>query len=314
MSDLFHHLPGNPPPQNAVAGFFVSRDRRNIRYARFAATGRPLHGTVVLLHGRNEVIEKYFETIRDLQARGLGVATLDWRGQGGSDRLIRDPRRGYVRSFDDYAMDLEQFMQEIVLPDCRGPFYVLAHSTGALVALLASPNLVNRIQRMVCVAPLMAIEGLPISTAALRRLTGLLCSLGLGKRYLAGRRLEAEPFSLNKLTSDRARFERNLLLFETYPNLGLGPPTIAWAHAACIAAETVADPDFMARLRIPTLLVAAGADQVVSTRAVEDYAQRLRSGSLLTIDGARHEIMQEADAYREPFLAAFNAFVPGTGG
>jgi lysophospholipase len=89
---------------------------------------------------------------------------------------------------------------------------------------------------------------------------------------------------------------------------------VAWAHAACIAADTVGDPDFMARLRIPTLFVASGADQVVSTRAVEDYAQRLRAGSLLTIDGARHEIMQEADAYREPFLAAFSAFVPGSGG
>jgi len=59
--------------------------------------------------------------------------------------------------------------------------------------------------------------------------------------------------------------------------------------------------------------VAAGADQVVSTRAVEAYARRLRLGSLLMIDGARHEILQEADLYREQFLAAFDAFIPGTG-
>ena len=32
----------------------------------------------------------------------------------------------------------------------------------------------------------------------------------------------------------------------------------------------------------------------------------------MTIDGARHEILQEADRYREQFLAAFDAFVPGT--
>jgi lysophospholipase len=37
----------------------------------------------------------------------------------------------------------------------------------------------------------------------------------------------------------------------------------------------------------------------------------LRLSSLLTIDGARHEILQEADFYREQFLAAFDAFVPG---
>ena len=59
------------------------------------------------------------------------------------------------------------------------------------------------------------------------------------------------------------------------------------------------------------LFVAAGADAVVSTPAIDDYARQMRSGSLLTIDGARHEILQEADIYREQLLAAFDAFVPG---
>ena len=78
-----------------------------------------------------------------------------------------------------------------------------------------------------------------------------------------------------------------------------------------MAAEQVREPEFMARIGVPILVVAAGADEVVSTSAVEDYARRLRSGSLVTIDGARHEILQEADIYREQFLAAFDAFVPG---
>ncbi len=51
---------------------------------------------------------------------------------------------------------------------------------------------------------------------------------------------------------------------------------------------------------------------MVSTRAVEAYARHMRLGSLLTIDGARHEILQEADLFREQFFAAFDAFVPGT--
>ena len=131
MTDLFHATPGNPPPQNVAGGFFTTRDGKKIRYGLFAAVTRPLKGTVVLLPGRNECIEKYFETIRNLTDRGLGVATLDWRGQGGSDRLLRDPQRGYVRSFYDYTGDLEQFFEEIVLPDCRGPYYILAHSAGA---------------------------------------------------------------------------------------------------------------------------------------------------------------------------------------
>jgi lysophospholipase len=68
----------------------------------------------------------------------------------------------------------------------------------------------------------------------------------------------------------------------------------------------------MAAINVPTLVIAAGADRVVSTRAVEAYARRLRLGALLTIDGAAHEILQEADLYREQFFAAFDAFIPGT--
>jgi lysophospholipase len=68
----------------------------------------------------------------------------------------------------------------------------------------------------------------------------------------------------------------------------------------------------MARIQIPLLIIAPGTDQVVSTRAVEAYARRLRLGSLLMIDGARHEILQEADIYREQLFAAFDAFIPGS--
>lgn len=315
MTELLVDIPENPAPEWGEAGRFVARDGKSIRYARFPAQGRPLKGTVVILSGRNECIEKYFETIRDLSKRGLGVALLDWRGQGGSDRLIRDPARGYVDSFDDYVADLEQFFEEIVLPDCRGPYYMLAHSTGALIALLSAPKLFTRVRRMVLIAPLLELMDQPVSTATLRRLTALVYSLGLGSIYISGgpRPPGGHPFAGNKLTTDLGRYTRNTTLYNKAPKLAMGGPTVAWIHAACVAAERVQDSDFTARIHIPTLLVAAGADAVVSTRAVEEYARSLRSGSVVTIDGAQHEILQEADIYREQFWAAFDAFIPGEG-
>jgi lysophospholipase len=310
----FHDIPGNPSPDRTVAGFLTARDGVKLRYARFAATGRPLKGTVIILPGRNECIEKYFETIRDLNGRGLGAAIFDWRGQGGSDRLLRDPQRGYVDSFADYVRDLEQFFEEVVLPDCRGPFYVLGHSTGSVVALLAAPSMVNRVRRMVLVAPLLSLTGFPVSMQTIHRMATALYALGLGSMYMAGgpRPREAKPFATNVLTTDHGRYMRNALLYETCPELALGGPTVAWVRAACIAAEAVQDEDFIARLQIPMLFVAAGADAVVSTPAIERYVRRVKSASLLTVDGARHELLQEADIYREQLLAAFDAFVPGS--
>jgi len=312
MADLLFDSPGNPLPENAAAGTFTTRDGKRIRYALFSATGRPMRGTVILLQGRNECIEKYFETIGDLQKAGLGVATFDWRGQGGSERLLRNPRRGYVRRFAHYAADLEQFYRDIVLPDCRLPLFVLAHSTGALVALLAASALVNQVQRMVLCAPLFVISGIPFSMRGIRRLTGLLRSVGAGGMRLGGRRNDSPPaFEGNVLTSDPERFRRNAAIYENHPELSLGSPSIAWVNAACKAAAAVSDSEFLATVNIPTLFIAAGADRVVSTHAVEDCARRMRSASLLAIDGARHEILQEADVYREQMLAATKAFMLG---
>src|SRR5213078_3524219 len=107
-------IPANPVPDDVVTGMFKTRDGVSIRFARWhPPPGRK--GTVCLFQGRAECIEKYFETVRELRARGFAVATIDWRGQGGSERALGDPRKGHVRSFSQYQIDLETFVQEIVL-------------------------------------------------------------------------------------------------------------------------------------------------------------------------------------------------------
>lgn len=314
MSDILFPSEDNPIPDNAVAGRLRMRDGKWLRVARFAASGRPLKGTVIIVPGRNECIEKYFETIRDLSKRGLGSVIFDLRGQGASDRLIRDRGRGYIDRFESYVGDLEEVFENVALPDCRGPYYMLAHSTGALIALLAAPRAINRVRRMVLLAPLIEFPDTPVSMKFLRRATGVLKAFGLRSMYMAGgpRPREIAPFASNKLTTDHDRYMRNQGIYQAHPELALGGPTVGWINAVCRAVETVDDPDFLGRIHVPVMIVAAGADEVVSTPAIERLARRLRAGSLVTIDGARHELLQEADLYREQALAAFDAFIPGS--
>ena len=117
-----------------------------LRFARWDATRGPRRGTVCLFGGRGEFIEKYFEVVADLRRRGFAVATMDWRGQGGSGRALSNPRKGHVRDFAQYDNDLFRFMKEIVLPDCPPPFTALAHSMGAniLIRNAGKPGLVVR--------------------------------------------------------------------------------------------------------------------------------------------------------------------------
>ena len=312
----FVSIPANPVPENGLAGVVKTPDGVSLRYGRWEPPpGRK--GTVVILQGRAEFIEKYFETVRDLRARGFAVATFDWRGQGLSDRALDDRRKGHVRNFAQYAMDLDTIMEQVVLPDCPPPYFVLGHSMGAAVAIRACHDGRRWFERIVLSAPMLALPP--------RRLAGMAAPmvramrwLGRGGSYIpvipGGDQQPSGPedFVGNVLTSDPVRFARNLAIVAEEPDLALGPPTIAWADAALRQMRDFSSPSYAARIRQPMLLVAAGYDQVVWTPAIEDFGRYLLAGRHLILPGARHEILQEQDQFRAQFWAAFDAFVPGT--
>lgn len=309
----FVSIPANPVPENGLAGVVKTPDGVSLRYGRWEPPpGRK--GTVVILQGRAEFIEKYFETVRDLRARGFAVATFDWRGQGLSDRALPDRRKGYVRNFAQYAMDLDTIMEQVVLPDCPPPFFVLGHSMGAAVAIRACHDGRRWFERVVLSAPMLALPpsrfmNLAAPMARLMRL------MGRGAAYVPGGEHEPagpEDFIGNVLTSDPVRFARNVAIVAEEPELALGPPTIGWADAALRQMRDFSNPSYAAHIRQPMLLVAAGYDQVVWTPAIEDFGMYLLAGRHLILPGARHEILQEQDQFRAQFWAAFDAFVPGT--
>jgi lysophospholipase len=297
-----------------VTGTLHSSGGTGLRYARWEPpAGRK--GTVCLFQGRAEFIEKYYETVSDLRARGFAVATLDWRGQGLSDRALPDPHKGHVYDFSEYDADLETFMREVVLPDCPPPIFALGHSMGGAVLLRAARQGHHWFDRMVLSAPMVALHG-PRALGAARVTVRAMRLFGWGAGYvpMADTRLVGTaPFVENVLTSDPVRYARNAAMLETEPALGLAGPTIAWADAAFKVMQDFSQPSYAAKIRQPILIVGAGSDQVVSTLRLEDFAMRLRAGSHLVVAGAQHEILMEQDRYRGQFWAAFDAFVPGTG-
>jgi lysophospholipase len=306
-------IPANPVPDNFVTDFLKTRDGVSIRFARWQPpAGR--RGTVCIFQGRGEWIEKYFETVRDLRARGFAVATIDWRGQGLSQRALADRRKGFVRDFSEYDADLEVFMREIVLPDCPPPLFAIGHSTGATVLIRAAYRGHRWFDRVVLIAPLIGIAGAGASPG-----TGLLVRTlrlaGFGSMYVpgaAGEVLETRPFAGNIVTSDPVRYARNAAVLEAEPALGIGRPTVAWVDAAFRATHAIRERGYASRIRQPMLIVSAGQDMVVSNAAIEEFATSLRAGSHLVVVGAKHELLMEQDRFRSQFWAAFDAFVPGT--
>ncbi len=307
-------IPANPVPDNYVTDCLKTPDGVSLRFARWQPPpGR--RGTVCIFQGRGEWIEKYFETVRDLRARGFAVASLDWRGQGLSDRGLGDRHKGFVRSFSDYDTDLETFMREIVLPDCPPPLFAIGHSTGATMLIRAAARGRRWFDRVVLTSPLIALAG-SLTTPGATTIVRALRLTGFGTMYVPGSSaavMETRPFVENILTSDPVRYARNAAILEAEPSLTLGRPTIAWLDAAFHAMAAIRERGYAGRIRQPILIVAAGNDVVVSNAAIEEFATTLRTGSHLVVVGAKHELLMEQDRYRSQFWAAFDAFVPGAG-
>ncbi len=307
-------IPRNPVPAGAESGVITGYDGTELRYARWKPPAHGRKGTVCLFGGRAEYMEKYFETVSDLRQRGFAVATMDWRGQGGSTRALRNPLKGHVEDFAQYERDLAQFVSEIVLPDCPPPYFGLAHSMGGNILIRAACMRDCWFDRIVLTAPMVGLAGPASSLGLTSAVSQLAVFFGLGDLYVPGGSNAVAGtgrFEGNPLTSDKRRYDRNRLILETAPQLGLASPTLAWLRAATASMQEINAFGFPPTVHVPILMIAAGEDKVVSNKAIDELALQLKAGERIVIDGARHELLQEREAIREQVWAAFDAFVPG---
>jgi lysophospholipase len=288
-------------------------DGVNLRVAFWNARlseGEQARGTVFVLQGRAEFMEKFNEVFEDVLSRGYAIATLDWRGQGGSSRLLGNRRKGHVEDFTDYLIDLDCLVDEAHRRGMPEPFTIIAHSMGGAITLLALARGPSAFARAVLSAPLVKIHGLK-SLWATTLFAQTLSSIGFSSAYVPfgnGRSIMEKPFEGNPLTRDPTRYERSQIRLRACQHLALGDATVGWVDAALHALKSMQKDDFGDANRTPILMLLAGADTIVDTPAAEELAQRMRGASAIVIPGARHEILMEIDDARGEFWRAFDAF------
>jgi lysophospholipase len=304
--------PANPCPPGARLIGLRASDGVELRAALWRPQGLP-RGTVALIQGRAEFIEKYYEAIAELLARGFAVAAFDWRGQGLSQRLLRNRLKGHLRRSTDYRLDLDALVSQALAPECPKPWFALAHSMGAAAVLDYAGAGGDAFSRLIGIAPMLALYGMGGSTLA-RATASTLSALGLGRLFVPGggpTTLAQRPFAQNILTGDPRRYARATQTLDFAPALAIGDPTIGWIHEAYVLMERLNSDDFAPRIKIPALLIAGNGDRLVSTAAIEHFARKLKVAECLVLPGARHEILMERDEIRTKFWAAFDAFLPG---
>ncbi|MBA3908713.1 MAG: alpha/beta hydrolase [Rhodobacter sp.] len=293
----FHAALADAPP--GVVPVWVKSGSTRLRIASWK-TGEK--GTVLLLPGRTECIEKYGRAAGDLIRRGYSVVTIDWRGQGLADRALPDRMAGHVDDFAEYQEDLDALLAEAERSGLPKPWFMMAHSMGGCIALRALQRGVP-VKAAVFSAPMWGISMAAWLRPVAQVITALAVPLGLGHRYAPGSGSEnyllQVPFEGNVLTTDREMWRYMRAQVEAAAELGLGGPSLAWLRAAlkeCGALAALPAP------AVPAICALGTAEKVVDVAPVHLRMAGWASGQLDLYPGAEHEIMMEGPSVRTRFF------------
>lgn len=301
----FVRVPGNDVPEGAEEHWLEGRGGVRVRALTAPATRQPVRGSAIMLPGRTEFIEKYFEVIRELQGRGFAVFCVDWRGQGLSGREVENGQKGHFVSFDDPVNDLSTALK-LLAHKLPRPHIALAHSMGGGILLRALQTRRVELDGAAFTAPMWGIPGLSKLAKGYAR---FMASVGAGGQFAPSvdTKWKREAFKRNPVTNDKDRHTRCQDLVQEEPRLALAGPTLGWAAAAADMIEGFQQPGAFAHVRIPVLVATARDEMLVDNNAHDAVVAALPNATHITIENAKHEILMERDDVRAQFWAAFDA-------
>lgn len=303
--DRFVEVEGNPAPEGSELVWFTSARNRRLRACRVPPpVGKTARGTCIVCPGRTEFIEKYFEVARELQARGFAVLILDWPGQGRSERLLADPRKGHIDRFETFMDALEDGL-EAVAGGLPRPFVALAHSMGGAILLGALAARRVKVEAAAFSAPMWGLRQGPFG---LRYIVWVMRMLGRSGAY-ARPPGPPETFEQNVVTRDPARWRLQRDLIEAAPDLDLGPVTWGWLGAALRIVSVFAKRTRLEEIDIPVLVASASGEKLVDNAAHAAICARLPRSEHIVIEDALHEILMETDDKRSRFWSAFDGLL-----
>ncbi len=299
-------------PEGMRFEYLRAADARRLRYAHWTTTAPP-RAIVVLVTGFSEPIEKYYETLRVLHDAGAELWALDWRGQGGSDRLLSGPAsmRGYSEGFDANVGDLARLIETIVKPVAGSRLVLVSHSMGGVIALRYLEEHPGVMAGAIFSAPALAVgaEG-GWSRAVEHAFVWAGAHLGFASAYLTSQRDWREATDVaDGLSHDAERGSLQKHWFASNPTLRVGGVTFGWMAALYAAADVALEPARLARVTTPVLFGIPLADPVTQPGASLAACAHLPSCRLWRAEGAWHELFVEADRWRTPWMATVVDFI-----
>lgn len=311
----FLQLPGDDlPPGDA---FWVrAEDGVRLRLVHWPAEDAR-RGTVLLFPGRTEYCEKYARCAARLNAEGLSVLAIDWRGQGMADRLQDDPRPGHIGEFSDYQNDVVEMLVAAEKLDLPRPWHLLGHSMGGCIGLAAVMTGLPVISATFS-APMWGINHAPMPRFVALGLADAAGALGRGGRAAVGtgggvNYMLNQPYDDNLLTTDAEEWARLLREAVAWHDLTIGGPSYDWVGKAlreCARLAELPAPE----PALPMMVSLGTRERIVSGPAIRARAASWPGAKLVEIEGAEHEAMMDSPDRKDQFFAEMLAVIDAANG
>lgn len=270
--------------------FFKTRDSTELFVQSFFSNKKV---TIIALHGIAEHLGRH-SYLPEILDDDFNVVLFDLRGHGRSQGL-----KGHIDNFDLYLDDLEDLIKYLKTKQKMGEYYLFAHSMGALIAwaFLRKKSSLQKPSKVFLCSPPVLIPG---------RFGKLLPSLLLKSLLVLPLKFWLpRPFSIKTLSHDskvEQKIMKDELCFSSFSTQLL----VGLANCSKENFSSIFEPS------CPVAVATGSKDKVVYSPNVLNYF--LKCGNRVKVksfSGAYHELHNEIEHYRRPYLKFLREFFRG---
>ncbi|MCD8496775.1 MAG: alpha/beta hydrolase [Alphaproteobacteria bacterium] len=320
MHKAFNIPPKLPERAQEVSGWQVAtfhrEPGRTIRYGHAPLpNGRKPKAIAVVLQGLSEYMEKYFEVMNDLHDRDIEVWALDWMGQGGSGRYLKDNLdKRHISRFQDDIDDLGYLMENFVIPSTQAadgsslPVVFLGHSMGGHMGLRYIAQHPDAVKCAGFSAPLTGILQVKFLPLPLLYSLEYMVSTLMPESYASKLQqdwhegLRPKP-PISIFSNDKKRNPVHNAWMKENPFLRIGGPTYKWVVEALNSCRSLRAE--FSKIVTPCVVGLASRDLVVDNGATRALMASAPHINLVEIPRSCHEILMENNTKRSKFLNEF---------
>ncbi len=280
--------------------------------------GVPLHysyykamnskGSIVIIHGFSEFEEKYNEMVYHFVLNHYDVYILELRGHGKSYRMIDDPYKVHIDSFDTYVEDIHLFMGTNLVHEGKQPMYMLGHSMGGCLTALYGEKYPKEFKKLILSSPMVHVRTGRYPSWMVRGVTAISNRRGKSEEYAGGTApFKAKRNFKNSSCSDLPRYNYTFDLRLSTIRNQTWSPTNAWLHAA-----VKGDAKLMRnahRIKASVLVIYAGNDRLVDPSYTHAFISRLKDVRSIFFGQAKHEVFNSDEESRTKYYQSIFEFM-----